>query len=255
MSSRSVSPLSKHLDNTTWFTLSQFFDWLNRETATFLWTNYVFYSYCCFWIETDYKKRCGWNYSLEGWRWNAFFSEQPWPHGLVRRRKWIIHWCNRRGWHLRMHFLWKYNYFIGSVTGSFQRAVSFLKADESLLKLLCSYHEVHILPLIRRGGCMKPHKGFSWNVEIRPKKTCTVRGACTSQGFVYLRVADSHTWAEQSREFWWCWGAVGEIKRWSQKCLSYNNMVMRPIWRLVALITSSHLTICAVFGINPLNSC
>lgn len=60
-----------------------------------------------------------------------------WPHTKL---KWIIQPCNRRSQHLYMYFLWDYDYFIGSLWGHFQSAISSLWVDESSLKLLCSLY-------------------------------------------------------------------------------------------------------------------
>lgn len=115
-----------------------------------------------------------------------------WLNGLTQSLKWIIQQCNRQSWHFRMHFLWQYNYFIGSVRGSFHTAVSFLRVNESLLKLHYSHHEVQ--PTVM---CLWSAAPYAWNgmrdvvVRQRPDEKGNT-WICTSEGFAFFPVRHAY---------------------------------------------------------------
>lgn len=94
----------------------------------------------------------------------------------------------QESWHLHMHFLWKYNYFIASAQSTFQWATSLLKGKKTIWKFYYSFHEVLAIPLIRGTACIQGDTDL--------KKTWRTLTA-QSERFIYL--LDTHAWTRLSK--------------------------------------------------------
>lgn len=92
----------------------------------------------------------------------------------------------QESWHLHMHFLWKYNYFIASAQSSFQWATSLLKGNKSIWQFYYSFHEVLAIPLIRETAFERTQ---TW------KRLDFTHANCAKWEIYSL---DTHTWTRLS---------------------------------------------------------